>query len=378
MSDPLKIHLIAAALPPLLDGIGDYTACIAAELAKSATVTILTGAPAPTPIPGVRIETVFSADDPASVRGIADFVKSNPPDWVLLQYNPFSYGRWGLNLHLPGVMHRLRHASPKTQVAVMAHETFMPVVNWQSAIMTLWQRWQFRRIAGAAAVLFFSTEASAAKYRHKFQEIPIVHLPVGSNIPFQQCSRLEARKALEIHEDTLVLGLFGTMHISRMMERVKSACQIVKQRGKDVVVLYVGPHGQAVRDALGATPLLAEGALPYTEISRRFAAMDIYLVPFVDGISTRRGTLMCGLQHGVALVGTRGYNTDTMLREEDGKSFLLAASNDAGQFDRHVETLVNQPETRTLLAASGQQLYNQHFTWQEITSKMLSYLGVAS
>ena len=44
--------MIAAALPPQLDGIGDYSARVAAELAHSAEVTVLTGAPDPDPIPG--------------------------------------------------------------------------------------------------------------------------------------------------------------------------------------------------------------------------------------------------------------------------------------------------------------------------------------
>ena len=373
----MKLHIIAAALPPQLDGIGDYTACLAAELVHSADVTVLTGAANPGAIPGATVQTAFLASEPASVHQLLEIVKQDKPDWVLLQYNPFSYGRRGLNLHLPGVMHRLRYVSPGTRLAVMAHETFMPVVNWQSAVMTLWQRWQFRRIGNAASVLFFSTEASAAKYRPKFTTVPVVHLPVGSNILYQHCSRSEVRKDLGIRENTLVLGLFGTMHISRMLERVKSAYEIAAQSKNDVVVLYVGPHVQAVRDALGSTPVIAEGALPNPEISRRFAAMDIYLTPFTDGISTRRGTLMSGLQHGVALVGTRGYNTDTILKQEGGKSFLLADVCNPTQFDSCVETLVAQPEIRSSLAKSGQNFYGQHFTWQRITSQMLFFLEAA-
>ena len=134
----MKITIIAAALPPQLDGIGDYTACLAAELARAASVTVLTGARAPDPIPGVRIETVFSADAPASVQGIADVVKANPPDWALLQYNPFSYGKWGRNLHLPRVMARIKRECPQTRFALMVHEPFVPIITPQFAVMATW------------------------------------------------------------------------------------------------------------------------------------------------------------------------------------------------------------------------------------------------
>ena len=51
----MKIHIIAAALPPQLDGIGDYSALLAAELARCVEVTLLSGAgPDATCIPGVR------------------------------------------------------------------------------------------------------------------------------------------------------------------------------------------------------------------------------------------------------------------------------------------------------------------------------------
>ena len=125
----MKIHMISAALPPRLDGIGDHSAHLAAELARSSDVAVLTGAPAPDPIPGVRVRTAFAADDPASVWGLACPVAQDRPDWVLLQYNPFSYGRWGWNPHLPRVMRRIKRDAPGTRLALMVHEPFVPITG---------------------------------------------------------------------------------------------------------------------------------------------------------------------------------------------------------------------------------------------------------
>ena len=374
----MKIHIIAAALPPLLDGIGDYTANLAAELAHSATVTVLTGAPAPDSIPGVQVETAFAADDPRSVWNLVDRVAADPPDWVLLQYNPFSYGRWGLNLHLPRVMQGIKRRCPGTRFALMVHESFVPVTSWQFGVMATWQRWQFWQLGQCADLLFFSMEGWANKFRAQFPQAPSVHLPVGSNIPYLPVSRDEARAGLKIADDTLVLGLFGTMHISRMLDRVKDAVQTAHQATGKALVLYVGPHGPAVKSALDDTPLLIEGPLAGKEISRRFAAMDIYLTPYSDGISTRRGTVMCGLQHGVAMVGTQGYNTDEMLKREQGKAFLLADANNPQQFKDHILHLVEQPLQRKAVADSGQEFFMQHFTWERIGSKLLAALEAAT
>src|SRR5689334_17096209 len=124
-----RLHLIAAALPPKLDGIGDYTALLAAELSAQADVTILTAAAArpPAPIANVEIRGVFDPRCPATAGAIVNEITRGRPDWVVLQYNPFAYGRRGLNLHLPRAMRRIRSLSPGTRVAVMFHETYVPL-----------------------------------------------------------------------------------------------------------------------------------------------------------------------------------------------------------------------------------------------------------
>ncbi len=184
----MNIHLISAALPPALDGIGDYSARIAVELAKTASVTVLTGQANPEAIPGVVVETVFSAAQPRSVWNIARRIEAEPPDWVLLQYNPFSYGRWGLNLHLPLVIRQIKRRCPGVRIAVMAHEKFVPFWDcWQFMIMTLWQRPQFALLAFDADVLLFSTEAWAEAFHAKYPRKPVLHLPVGQTFRVCRC-----------------------------------------------------------------------------------------------------------------------------------------------------------------------------------------------
>ena len=373
----MKIHIVAAALPPQLDGIGDYSAQVAAELARTQDVTVLTGTSTPDPIPGVRIETVFSPDTPSSVRGIAEYVETNPPDWVLLQYNPFSYGRWGLNLHLPEMLHTLKKRCPQTKFALMAHETFIAASSWQTALMSAWQRWQFWRLTQSANALFFSMDFHVKGYQYKLPKTAVVHLPVGSNIPRIPISRQEARTRLNINEQAIVLGLFGTMHVSRMMDWVGYAAQAVHASGQEVQVLYLGPQKTQVRNALGTIPVIADGFLSTEETSMRFQAMDICLCPLSDGVSTRRTTLMTALQHEIATVGTLGYNTDCILRAKNEQAFLLADVDKPKQFEEYVVNLSQQPKLRVALTVEGKTLFEQNFTWPKISALVMETLNAA-
>jgi glycosyltransferase involved in cell wall biosynthesis len=372
----LRLHIIAATLPPQVNGIGDYTAQLASALVPSCAVKILTGdRERYTPIPGVTIEPVFTVAHPGSVRKIEASVASDPPDWLLLQYNPFSYGYLGLNLHLPLVFRRMRRRYPTTRFALMVHEPFVPIISWKWAIMTIWQRWQLWMLGQSADLIFFSIEAWARRFQRWFPGKPVFHLPVGSNIPHVRIATAAARTRLGVREDTLVIGLFGTAHISRLVGWVKGAVEASCPAGRDPLILYIGPHSAAIREHLGSVPLLAEGPLPADEVSRRFAALDVYLAPFVDGVSTRRTTLMTGLQHGVATVGTRGVNTDTMIRREDGRALLLADVDAADRFSEHVRRLLADAALRERLGGEARRLYCREFAWDRLASRLLAALG---
>lgn len=371
----MRIQIIAAALPPQLDGIGDYTANLAAELAHSATVTVLTGAQVPDPIPGVRVETAFSAADPRSVWNLTRHVAEDKPDWVLLQYNPFSYGRWGKNLHLPHVMRQIKRDLPGTRFALMVHEPFVPIISPQFAVMATWQRWQLWALGRSADRVFFSIDPWAKRFQEWFPHTQARHLPVGSNIPRVPISRAEARARLGIEDQTIVLGLFGTMSAGRMLTQVQEAAITLRQSGHRVKVLYIGPHNEQVCAALGNTDLIADGPAAPEEVSRRFAAMDIYLVPYSDGISTRRTTLMVALQHGIATVGTSGLLTDSLFERENGQAFLLADVNAPEQFQSHVLRLAEDAALREQIGRAGMLLYKREFAWTEVVQKLHTALA---
>jgi len=366
----MKIHIITAALPPQLDGIGDYTANLAAELVHSATVAVLAGAPAPDPIPGVRVETAFSADDPRSVWNLVDRVAADPPDWVLLQYNPFSYGRWGLNLHLPRVMRRIKRCNPGTKFVLMVHEPFVPIISPQFAVMAMWQRWQLWSLGWSADRVFFSIEPWAKRFQKWFPHTQVRHLPVGSNIPRVPINRAEARERLGIDEVDIVVGLFGTASSGRMLDRARDAVDALQQAGYRVWVLYIGPDKETICAALGDSDIIADGPFPAEEVSRRLAAVDIYLAAYVDGVSTRRGGVMAALQHGIATVGTRGPLTDSLLAQEDGRAFLLADVADPEMFQAHVLRLAAETAWREQIAEEGALLYAREFAWPRIIEKM--------
>lgn len=371
----MTIDVIVTTLPPVLDGIGDYTANMVTRLSPSTPIRILTNiGQTPDALPGIPILPVFDIAQTRSVLNIADVVAKHSPDWVLLQYNPFSYGKWGFNPYLSRSLRAIRRKCPDTRVAIMVHETFVPFDSVKTAIMLTWQRWQMGEIARAADILFCSCESWTDQVRSIVRDKPVVTLPVGSNIGVAPISRPEARRRLKIQDDNFVLGVFGVAHLSRMPERVSAAAEAVRAQGLNPVLLYLGPDKEFMASRLGSIPVIADGALPPDEISRRFAAMDLYLAPYSDGVSCRRTAFMTGLQHGIATVGTHGIHTDRMLRAASGRAFLLAEAGNADEFLRHVTCLSGSEELRLQVAQAGAQFYRDEFDREKIADRMLDLL----
>ena len=62
--------------------------------------------------------------------------------------------------------------------------------------------------------------------------------------------------------------------------------------------------------------------------------MDLHLAPYSDGVSTRRGAFLAGLQHGVSSVTTIGKHTDSLLKAEANRAFRVCDVADLDKFRR--------------------------------------------
>jgi glycosyltransferase involved in cell wall biosynthesis len=367
----MHIALLFPTLPPALDGIGDYTVRLATTLAPEHTVSVWTTDVKATPIPNVTVRRGVSFKTRTGATSMAAAARLDTPDWVVLQYNPFSYGPRGLNLSLAPALRQVKSASPRTRVAVMVHEPFVPVISWRWAILTTWQRWQLWHLGRVADVLFFSIAPWADRFQSWFPRTPVQHLPVGSNIPRTPASRMHVRERCGLPPEAMVLGIFGTAHHSRRLPYIARAARAATHAGHRPHVLYVGPHGEAVRRHLGAVPVHDAGRLAAPDVSRHFAAMDVYLSPFEEGVSSRRGSFLAGIQHGVATATTQGAHTDAFMRDAHGSAFVLTPDGTPDAFVDATLRLIRDPNRRQQIAVGGRCFYDAHFDWSLIAAQML-------
>ena len=172
-----------------------------------------------------------------------------------------------------------------------------------------------------------------------------------------------------------MVGLFGTAHVSRMLPLINDTLRALARAGHRATLLYVGPNADVVRAQVNTVPLVAEGFLSGEEVSRRFTAMDMYLAPFMDGVSTRRTSFLAALQHGVATVGNRGAWSDPLLLREDERAFVLTDVRNEKAFHQLALRVAGDAAFRARLGAGAEELFAREFTWESIAERLLFALG---
>lgn len=370
----LKIALLFPALPPTLDGIGDHTARLSSALSSHAEVQVLTAEEDPATIPGVDIEQAFTLPPRSGVWELIDAVRTDPPDWLFVQFNQFSYGQWGLNPYFPVALWQLKQKVPQIKIAVMFHEDFVPITSWKNAVMTTWQRAQFWALGALSDQVFFSIEPWVQQYRSWWPGKPVHHLPVGSNIPMIEANRSKIRAALGIDDATFVMGVFGSLRASRLVGHIRAAAEAVLRQTDDALLLYIGPHGQAFTEEMNSLPVVNAGRLPAEEVSRHFQAMDVHLAPFIDGASTRRGSFLTGLQHAVCSVSTSGPLTDELLMAQHADAFILPPVGNKPAFAKGVVDCYLDPVRRQKIGQAAQQFYLRNLSFERAAERVINAL----
>ncbi len=376
MSD-MRIALLSGAYPPAVDGIGDYTHLLAKAMAGRHEVTVFTGIQNSfTAADRVSVLGVFHPSRPATVTNLFPAVlQSAIPDRLIVQYNPFGFGPRGFNPWLPLTLARLRKHVP---ISVMFHETYVPCESAAQFAMRLWQIPQFFFLCRMADSLFASCDRWLPAIRRASGR-EAVSMPVGSNVERSRLSRGEARARLEIGDNTLVLGVFGSAHPSRLLDWISHAANRLQGGTPDILLLYIGADGEKVRSCLGPDVRFLDcGLLPADAVGDHLMAMDMLLAPFIDGLSTRRGSVAAAFQHGIPVVSTSSAWTDALLlREEERLVFLSPIEKGMEAFVSLTGAVAAQVPFSDSRRLALRIFYDQHFPWTQVSSRFAGDLLTA-
>jgi glycosyltransferase involved in cell wall biosynthesis len=354
----LRWHILTGEYPPASGGVGDYSAQLAAALtAAGDRVTVWA--------PGSTLPDRFGRGSRAALDGAF----RGDPGIVLLQYVPNALGRRGMNL--PFCLWLRARAREGADVRVMFHEPyfyFTAAQPWRN-VLAATQRVMARVLLDASTHAYLSTD-TWRRYLTPRNGTPLDVLPIPSNILPAPETDERLRGAIAPEEEPIV-GHFGTYgdHVEGELLRVLPP---TAARCPSARFAFIGRGSVEFLSRLGrrhpeiAALSWASGRIDAGVVSSALRACDVLMQPYPDGITTRRTSVMAGLQHGLPIVTTSGALTEPIWMAS--RAVALVPVDDAEAFAASVAALIGDRTEARALGRRGAETYERAFRLERSVS----------
>lgn len=288
----------------------------------------------------------------------------------VLQYNPFSYGRRGLS---PRVVRDIRQLR-SDRLAVYVHEPWVPIAGPKSAVMGIAQRLQLIAVARASQTLLASTESFATRVSRAAGGRSVASLPVGSNVPDRRSERAATRAELGVADDRVIVAQFASRHPARLPGHVGAALHAIEQRVERPVLMNLGSEATAVNPNASRWEVITSGTVSDDRLAALLAASDVFLSPFVDGVSTRRTSVMAALQHALPIVGTATDEETDSVFHRATSALVLTPAPDVRAFAASAAEVAADAARRMQLGTEARRLYDEHFSWPVLARRFVDLI----
>jgi glycosyltransferase involved in cell wall biosynthesis len=387
------VLLITGEYPPAQGGVGDYTCKLGSALevsglrdrvltrpAKGAPATDNADAPALPTRPGPFLS------ERIGLRAVTRALRATGAPIAHIQYQTGAYEmRPTVNL-LPWLL-RLKWSGA---TVVTFHDVRVPYLFPKAGPVREWANRLMAR--GADACIATNPEDATRIKSWGVKRLELI--PIGSNIsnhPPPGYDRHAWRERWGATEGTTLMAYFGFLNSSKGLDDLLMTLLRLRDRG-DYRLLMVGgglgssdPTNRATASRLGEmarqlgveSSLVGTGYLEPPEVSAALLCADMAVLPYADGASFRRGSLLAVLEHGLPLVTTEtkfefrnsdfefGGSWPTLV---DGENALLVKVGDVEGLVEAVARLAGNAELRERLGRGAKELAG-FFSWAAIAEK---------
>ncbi len=363
--------MVCPSYPPqaVTCGVGDYTRCLATELVRQGdTVSVITSGEWRGQASSQDVTVLPVFDD------IPAWWRVTPADVVHVQYAPDLYRRRGQLARL-ALCGRLGAVPP---VVVTFHTLLDGTPAGRARALWL--------LAMANAAISANEEVTAMVRRRLPAWLAggLTEIPIGSNIaPAPVADRAAVLARLSLPANALLVAHFGLVYPGKGLETLLDALTQVRRRHPRAHLVIVGDireEDRAYRAGLQArverlglrSVVVWTGRMTDADASGVLSAADLFVVPFDEGASIRRGSLMAGLAHGCPVISTLPARPSAWLR--DGEALALVVPRDVPALAERMVALLDAPAERRRLAAAACTLA-ERFAWPAIAAHTREIYG---
>lgn len=369
----MKIGLISGEFPPMPGGVGDFTRSLAERLRDHGhEVHILSRKGSTSTTLKVSEARGWGL---SSLPAIRAWARRLGLDIVNLQYQTAAFD-------MSPYIHFLPTALDQPLVTTF-HDLRYPYLFPKAGRL---RDWIVKRLAhSSAGIITTNHEDELCLSRLPKRRL----IPIGSSIPRPNCSEgaaLAAPWREPANADSFVLGHFGFVKAVKGIDYLIEALASLRSAGHDLRLLFIGARRNEVdTEADAAYPSALEarikglgladaiewtGYLTDLEVAACFQAIDLMALPFTDGASYRRSSLIAAVHSGCAILTTEpSVSIDSF---EHGSNLWLVPRCSADAIEGAIRQLMSDREQLNCLRTGAVKLREQ-FDWDVIARETIDF-----
>lgn len=362
--------MITGEYPPMQGGVGAFTKILSGEMAAQGhNLFVLSRTGTQSADPHVQLAATVQNWGAGSLVAARRWARDLRLDVVNIQYQTAAFD-------MSPFIHFLPDALRPTPVVTTFHDLRFPYLFPKAGRL---RDGIVMRLANASNGVIVTNHEDFGRLTHKCSAL----IPIGSNILRGESDAQAWSRQAGTTKDDFLIVYFGLINRSKGLETLLEA--ITSLHDIPVRLALVGggagssdPTNMAyMREIDGLIEQLGlAGHIHRTEfvddaaVSGYLAAANVVALPFVDGASYRRGTLMAAIEHGCAIVTTKPQvNIPAFV---DGDNMRLVPPNDTNALAAALRELQTDSTAQARLQR-GAAVLAQQFGWHEIAASTLDF-----
>lgn len=364
--------MITGEYPPMQGGVGAFTRILSLELAAQGhELFVLSRSNTESDDEGIDLTDAVQGWGIGSLISARRWANEQQLDVVNLQYQTAAFG-------MSPIIHFLPEALRPTPLVTTFHDLRFPYLFPKAGRL---RDGIVRRLATASQGVIATNHEDFARLKHPCATL----IPIGSNIARAESDVQAWRSQACAAVDDFLIVYFGLINRSKGIDVLLEAVASLPDLPLRLALVGGGAGSSDPTNAATMREIEAQIArlglaariqrtefLDDAAVSGTLAAADVVALPFADGSSYRRGTLMAAIAHGCAILTTTPQVAIPAF--VDGENMRLVPPNDAVTLAEALRTLYAAPETRARLQRGAVTLAAQ-FGWREIAQATLKFYG---
>ena len=367
----MRIGMVTGEYPPMQGGVGAYTSVLAHQLAdKGQTLEVISHSGSQSSSALVQVTGSIDRWGISSLRTVQQWAQFHRLDLVNLQFETAAYGMSPYIHFLPDMLRPI-------PVVTTFHDLNVPYLFPKAGAL---RNWIVMRLARASKGVIATNHDDFMRLR----KLRALLIPIGSNISRTQHGDAQVWRAQAgaAHDDFLLV-YFGLINQSKGLDTLLDSLSQLSDLPIRLVIAGAGTgssdptnaayaqqiDAQAAKLNLGSR-IVKTGYLDDASVSSYLSAADAVVLPYSDGASYRRGTLMAALQEGCPIITTKPQGSIPSFI--DGQNMLLVAPGDPAALAAAMRRLYEAPDLRAKLQQGARELAGG-FDWGEIGQETLNF-----